>query len=50
MKKYGKYAAIAFVAWYLLAQPTKAAGVVHGTLNRLGGAANSLSVFVGHVP
>jgi hypothetical protein len=50
MKKYGKFAAIGFVVWYLLAQPAKAANVVHNTENKLGGAANSLSVFVGDVP
>ncbi len=50
MKKYAKWGGIAFVVWYLISKPTAAANVVHGALNGLAGAANSLGTFVSQVP
>ena len=46
MKKYLGWAVIAFVLFYLITQPTGAAGVVHPALHGLGAAASSLSRFV----
>ena len=50
MKKYAKWGGIAFVVWYLISKPTEAARVVHGGLNGLAHAADSLGTFVSHVP
>ena len=46
MKKYMKWAGIAFLVWYVVNRPDGAASVVQGVLNGLGGAADSLSTFV----
>ena len=46
VKKYGRYVAIAFVAFYLLSQPTNAANVVDRAFQALGDAGNSLAAFV----
>ncbi|MCD0448583.1 hypothetical protein LO762_05150 [Actinocorallia sp. API 0066] len=46
IKKYLKWGSIAFVVWYIVNRPDGAAGVVQGTLNGLGGAADSLSTFM----
>lgn len=46
MKKYAGWAAIAFLLFYLITQPTGAASVVHSAIHGLGAAANSLSQFV----
>lgn len=46
IKKYVKWGSIAFVVWYIVNRPDGAAGVVQGTLNGLGGAADSLSTFM----
>ena len=46
MKKLLTWGAIAFVIFYLVTQPTSAAGVVHGGLALLGQAAHSLATFV----
>ncbi len=50
MKKYAKWGGIAFVLWYLISKPAEAANVVHGALNGLAGAADSLGTFVSQVP
>jgi hypothetical protein len=50
MKKYGKWGGIAFVLWFMVSRPSEAAGVVHGTLGGLGGAANHLGTFVSSIP
>jgi hypothetical protein len=50
MKKYAKWAGIAFVIWYIITQPTGAANVVHSLLGGLSGAATSLSQFVSQLP
>ena len=50
MKKYAKWGGIAFVLWYLVSKPTEAASVVHGALNGLASAADSLGTFVSQVP
>jgi hypothetical protein len=50
LKKYLKWASAAFIAWYLIARPTEAAGVVHGGLAGLQHAANSLGTFVSSMP
>lgn len=50
MKKTAKWGALAFVAFYLVSQPHKAANVVHGALGGLTGAATSLSSFVSDLP
>lgn len=49
MKKNLRYVAIAFVAFYLLSQPTNAANVVNNAFHRLGDAGNSLGTFVNHL-
>lgn len=46
MRKYLSYAAIAFVIFYLLSQPTGAARIVHGAWGDLTTWAHSLSSFV----
>lgn len=46
MKKNLRYVAIAFVLFYLLSQPTNAAGVVNNAFSMLGDAGNSLAAFV----
>jgi hypothetical protein len=46
MVKYIKWAGIAFLVWYVINRPDGAASVVQGTLNGLGGAADSLSTFM----
>lgn len=46
MKKYLTWAAVAFVIFYLLKQPTGAANVVHNAASGLASAANSLATFV----
>lgn len=50
MKKFFKWGGLAFVAFFLVSQPHKAANVVHGALGGLSGAATSLSTFVGDLP
>lgn len=50
MKKYMKWAGIIFLVWYLVSQPHKAANLVHGAMNGLTGAANSLGTFVSDLP
>lgn len=46
LKKWLGFAAIAFVAFYLLTQPESAAGVIHTGVGGLMSAADSLSRFV----
>lgn len=46
MKKYLGWAAIAFVIFFLVTNPTGAATIVQGTIHALGTAATSLSTFV----
>jgi hypothetical protein len=46
LKKWLKWGSVAFVAWYIVKRPDGAASVVQGTLNGLGGAADSLSTFM----
>jgi hypothetical protein len=46
VKKLLTYGAIAFVVFYLVTQPTGAAGVVHGAWNDLGVLGHALSQFV----
>ncbi|HXA63103.1 MAG TPA: hypothetical protein VNW94_28480 [Streptosporangiaceae bacterium] len=50
MKKYLKWGGIGFVVWYLVAKPHQAASVVHGMINGLAAAANSLGQFVSSMP
>jgi hypothetical protein len=50
MKKLAKWGSLAFVAFYLVSQPHKAANVVHSGLGGLTGAATSLSSFVSDLP
>jgi hypothetical protein len=50
MKKTLKWASLAFIAFYLVSQPHKAANVVHGALGGVTGAATSLSTFVSDLP
>lgn len=50
MKKVLKWGSIAFVAFYLVSQPHRAANVVHGAWGGLSGAASSLSTFVSDLP
>jgi hypothetical protein len=50
MKKYAKWAGIAFVVWYVLTQPSAAANLVHSALGGLSNAADSLSQFVTQLP
>ncbi len=45
-KKYIMWAAIAFVAFYLLSQPQGAASVVNSAASGLQSAANSLATFI----
>jgi hypothetical protein len=46
MKKYLGWAAIAFIVFFLLTNPTSAATIVHNAIHGLGSAAHSLSTFV----
>lgn len=46
LKKWGGYALIAFVAFYLLTQPESAAGVIQSGLDALMGGAEAMSRFV----
>lgn len=46
LKKWLGFAAIAFIAFYLLTQPESAAGVIQAGLGGLMSAADSLSRFV----
>ncbi|GAA2727202.1 hypothetical protein [Actinocorallia aurantiaca] len=46
LKKWLKWGAVAFVVWYIVKRPDGAALVVQGTLNGLGGAADSISTFM----
>lgn len=46
MKKNLRYVAIAFVIFYLLSQPTNAAGVVNHAFSALADAGTSLAQFV----
>ncbi|HIY42994.1 MAG TPA: hypothetical protein H9836_17960 [Candidatus Nocardiopsis merdipullorum] len=46
LKKWGGYALIAFVAFYLLTQPESAAGVIQSALDGLMGGAEAMSRFV----
>ena len=50
MKKFLKWGSLAFIAFYLVSQPHRAANVVHGALGGLSGAATSLSTFVSDLP
>jgi hypothetical protein len=49
MKKNLRWVAIAFVAFYLLSQPTNAAGVVNNAASALASAGTSLAQFVNHL-
>jgi hypothetical protein len=49
-KKHLKIVGIAFAAWYVITRPEMAANLVHQTLGGLGGAAESVSVFVSSFP
>lgn len=49
-KKVLKWGSIAFVAWFVIAKPASAANVVHGMVNGLESAAQSLGQFVQSVP
>ncbi|HEY8481037.1 MAG TPA: hypothetical protein VIL71_14520 [Spirillospora sp.] len=46
MKKYLRWTAIAFVAFYLLSSPTDAANLVNNAFSQLGNAGNQLATFV----
>jgi hypothetical protein len=46
MKKLLTWGAIAFVIFYLVTQPTSAAGVIHGAWHGLGSAGHALATFV----
>ena len=46
LKKIITWAIVIFLAFYLLTQPTGAANVIHGMLNLLKDAGNSLATFV----
>ena len=46
LKKWGGYALIGFVAFYLLTQPESAAGVIQSGLDLLVNGAESMSRFV----
>jgi hypothetical protein len=50
MKKWTKWGAIAFAAWYIISRPDAAAGVVHSGVGGLGSVAESLSRFVTALP
>lgn len=50
MRKYVKWAAIAFVAWWIITRPDSAAGVVRSGAGGLGNAAESLAQFVSSIP
>jgi hypothetical protein len=50
MKKTLKWTSLAFIAFYLVSQPHKAANVVHGAIGGATGAATSLSTFVSDLP
>lgn len=49
MKKYAKWAVGAFIIFYILSAPAKAADSLNGALSGLASAGNSLSIFVGGV-
>ncbi|WP_199485345.1 hypothetical protein [Actinomadura craniellae] len=49
VKKYGRYVAIAFVAFYLLSQPANAANVVDNAFGALADAGDSLAQFVNNL-
>ncbi|KAB2345265.1 hypothetical protein F8566_28825 [Actinomadura rudentiformis] len=49
-KKFLKFGAIAFVAWYVISRPEGAASLVNSALGGLGNAAESLSQFVSAIP
>ncbi|MDB5178520.1 MAG: hypothetical protein JWN01_463 [Patescibacteria group bacterium] len=49
MKKNLRYVALAFVIFYLLSQPTNAAGVVNNAFRALAVAGTSLAQFVNHL-
>jgi hypothetical protein len=46
MKKYLGWAAIAFVVFFLVTNPTAAATIVHNAIHGLGNVAHGLSTFV----
>lgn len=46
LKKYLTWAALAFVAFYLINEPTGAAGLIHNAASGLASMATSLSQFV----
>ncbi len=46
MKKYLGWAAIAFVVFFLVTNPTSAATIVHSAIHGLGTVAHGLSTFV----
>ena len=46
LKKIITWAIVIFLAFYLITQPTGAANVIHGLLNFLREAGNSLATFV----
>ncbi|SEG07324.1 hypothetical protein SAMN04489712_103109 [Thermomonospora echinospora] len=48
-KKHLRYAAIAFVIFYLWTDPQAAADVVNNTISALGDAGDSLSQFVSNI-
>jgi hypothetical protein len=50
MKKWVKWGAIAFVAWWIISRPDSAAGVVRSGAGGLGNAAEALSQFVSAIP
>ena len=50
MKKYLRWGAVAFLAFYLVSSPNKAAHVVRGALGGLRMAATSLTEFVSAIP
>lgn len=49
-KKWLKWGAIAFVAWYLVSKPSEAAHVFRGAMGGLATAADHLGQFVSQVP
>lgn len=49
MKKLTRWALLAFAAFYLITNPTGAAGAVHQAANTLTHVGNSLSRFVNHL-
>ncbi|GAA0942065.1 hypothetical protein [Actinocorallia libanotica] len=44
-----RYVAIAFVIFYLISQPTAAAGVVNNAFSAIGDAGNQLGVFISSI-